>query len=168
MNIEFYCRCQKKMLTVAECKEIFNWEGCMGCSSEQNAGRQALFDWMKASFADQYPVSMEEGGVKIRVHDYLRVLADPGDVRYGTYVLLEWNDGEGTHLHPCDVQQYIAELLAGEQVLLLDDADGAVMTLSRGECMYNPELLDGCCKVIDAFGVHMTKTYVSKLQDGMR
>ena len=165
MNIEFYCRCQKKMLTVAECKEIFNREGCMGCSSEQSAGRQALFDWMKASFADQYPVSMEDGGVKILVHDHLRVLADPGDVRYGTYVLLEWNDGEGTHLHPDDVQRYVAELIAGEQVLLLDDADIAVMTLSRVECMYNPELLDGCWKVIDTFGVHTIKTYVSKLCD---
>lgn len=168
MNIEFYCLCQKKMLTVSACKAVFSWEGCKGCSSEQSAGRQALFEWLKTSFADQYAISMEDGGVKIRVHDHLRVLADPGDVRYGTYVLLERNDGEGVHLHPDDVQQYVAELLAGEQVLLLDDADGAVMTLSRVECMHNPELLDGCCKVIDAFGVHPIKTYVSKLWDSMR
>lgn len=165
MNIEFYCRCQKKMLTVDECKKVFNWEGCMGCSSEQSAGRQALFDWLKASFADQYSVSMEADSVRICVHDHLCVLADPGDVRYGTYVLLAWNDGEGTHLHPDDVQQYVAELLAGEQVILLDDADREVMTLSRVECKVNPELLAGCCKVVDAFGVHTIKTYVSKLCD---
>lgn len=167
MNIAFYCLCQKKMLTVSACKEVFSWEGCKGCSSEQSAGRQALFDWLKALFADQYAISMEDGGVKIRVHDHLRVLADPGDVRYGTYVLLEWNDGEGVHFHPDDVQQCVAELLVGERVLLLDEADRAVMTLSCSECKLNPELMDGCCKAIDVFGVHPIKTLISKLWDGI-
>ena len=155
------------MLTVSACKAVFSWEGCKGCSSEQSAGRQALFDWLKASFADQYAVSMEDGGVRIHVHDHLRVLADPGDVRYGTYVLLEWNEEEGVHLHPDDVQQFVAELLAGEQVILLDDADRGGMTLSRVECMLNPELLEGCCKAIDAFGVHPIETYVLEPGDGI-
>ena len=118
MEVKFVCPRTNEMQTEDSCIKQYEYDACMGCTSQQARARKALFDMLKKSYAEQAEITMQDDGVLIVVQEGLRILADPGDFR-DTYVGIDCGKYGETHTHPRDVFEWIEDFLAGRIILLL-------------------------------------------------
>ena len=133
MEVKFVCPRTNEMQTEDICIKQYEYDACMGCTSQQDTARKALFDMLKKSYADQAEITMQDDGVLIVVRDGLRILADPGDFR-DTYVGIDCGKYGETHTHPTDVFEWIEDFRAGRIFILLceDKMCSAMMYTAQG------------------------------------
>lgn len=120
MRIEFICPRTKEIQTEDVCLQQYEYDACMGCTSQQDAARKALFDVLTEQYGHRASIQLQEDGVLISVRDGLRILADPGDWR-DTIVEIDCGVDGNTHLHPADVFQWVEDFMKGRIMILLSE-----------------------------------------------
>lgn len=121
MEIKFVCPRTNEVLTEQACEKNYEYEACMGCTSQKDVARQALYEVLKQKYGNQMRITLEKHEVRIVVRDELTILADPGDWREDVYAGVECGKYGSTHSHPEDALQWVEDFLAGHIFVLLDE-----------------------------------------------
>jgi len=160
-NVEFFCPHLNRMVKEQECYDMEETPLCKTCTSEIDANRKALYDWVTAEYGNRFDITMKEDGIEIIVHDRMKVLADPGDEYEGTYLGVECGEAGGTHTHPYDMQLDTADLLEGRRVVGLEESFSGFTPRILFE--QEPDQLNEWDHLVDAEGFYTPEEYAAKL-----
>lgn len=164
MNIQFHCPYYDRLFTSAECSDAEETPVCATCTSEMDASRKALYDWLTEIYADRYQISMKPDGIEIIAHDRMRVIADPCDEYEDTCLSVECGEYGSTHTHPQDMQQAVAALLEGRMTICLMDAQTMYSCIASRELFrQEPDQLSEWETLVDAEGCYTPEEYARKL-----
>lgn len=133
METMFVCPRTKEMLTEAVCEANYEYEACMGCTSQQDTARKALYDTLAQKYGIQMSVTMEKNEVRLAVREDVNLLVDAGDWREATYAEIDCGRYGRTHTHPSDVLQWVEDFLAGHIVILLEEGNLSSIMLEGEE-----------------------------------
>lgn len=136
MEIRFVCPRTNEAVTEPACEKTYEYEACMGCTSQQDAARQALYEALQKRYGGRMRITLEKHEVRMAVREGLTILADPGDWREDVYVGIECGKYGSTHTHPVDALQWVEDFLAGRIFILLDEDDlcSAMLYMAQGPC----------------------------------
>lgn len=163
MNIKFHCPYYDRLFTSDECRNVDETPVCASCTSEMDASRKALYDWLMANYADRYQITMKPDGIEIIVHERMRVIADPCDENEDTYLGVVCGDAGDTHSHPFDMQQDVAALLDGRMVVGLLAGEFCSCMWHVEQFKQEPDQLNEWETLVDAEGCYTPEEYARKL-----
>lgn len=164
MNIQFHCPYYDRLFTSAECSNAEETPVCATCTSEMDASRKALYDWLAETYGSRYQITMKPDGIEIVVHDRLRLIADPCDEYEDTCLGVECGEYGSTHTHPQDMQQAVTELLEGRTTIGLMDAQTMYSGMTSRELFrQEPDRLNEWRYCVDAEGCYTPEEYARKL-----
>ena len=148
MEIKFVCPRTNEVLTETTCEMNYEYEACMGCTSQQDVARQALYEDLKQKYGNQMCITREKHEVRIVVRDGLTILAV--GVECGKYGC--------THTHPEDALQWVEDFLAGHIFILLNEVNLCSVMLYIAQASYWDDWHEWKWAV-DASGVYPAKEY---------
>lgn len=164
MNIKFHCPYYDRLFTSDECSEVEETPACASCTSEMDASRKTLYDWLTQTYGSRYQITMKPDGIEIIVHDRMRVIADPCDEYEDTYLGIECGEYGSTHTHPHDMQQAVTELLEGRTTIGLLGAQTMYSGMTSRELFrQEADQLNEWETLVDAEGCYTPEEYARKL-----
>ena len=162
MEIKFVCPRSNEVQTEAVCEKMYEYEACMGCTSQRDEARKALSERLQTEYGNRADITMTQDGILITVRNDLRILADPGDWR-DTLVEIDCGEYGDTHCHPKDVHEWVADFMEGRQVIMFNE-DGMCSGNTHPDWFkkYHPEDLHKWSRIMDIHGTYTSKEYAEK------